>query len=161
MEIEGAISLASATGLLPRMETKLDRTERVLVVDDDAEMRGLLEDGLREEGYQASGAGDTLSAIIHLLAQPVDVLVLDWKMPDLDGFVLLKSVRRLFPDLPVIFISAHNQPEIHQRAIESGAFGFLAKPFPMRLLLAEIQGATAGTRHAGRSGEPPASRDRT
>jgi len=131
----------------------------VLVVDDDPEMRELLEEELREEGYLTSSVGDTLSAIIHLLGRPVDVLVLDWKMPDLDGFVLLKSVRRLFQNLPVIFISAHNQPEVHRRAIECGAYGFLAKPFPVRLLLAEIQGATAETlRHSERSaGTDPSS----
>jgi two-component system C4-dicarboxylate transport response regulator DctD len=81
-------------------------------------------------------------------------------MPDLDGFVLLKSVRRLFPELPVIFISAHNQPEVHRRAIESGAFGFLAKPFPVRLLLAEVQGATAEIRRVT-ADETISSRDRT
>jgi DNA-binding response OmpR family regulator len=160
MEIDGAISFGSATSVLPQVQNKLERRERILVVDDDAEMRELLEDGLQEEGYLTSGAGDTLSAIIHLLARPVDVLVLDWKMPDLDGFVLLKSVRRLFPDLPVIFISAHNQPEVHRRAIESGAFGFLAKPFPLRLLLAEVQGATAEIRRAT-TDETTSSRDRT
>lgn len=160
MEIDGAISFGSATSVLSQVQKKLERRERILVVDDDAEMRELLEDGLQEEGYLTSGAGDTLSAIIHLLARPVDVLVLDWKMPDLDGFVLLKSVRRLFPDLPVIFISAHNQPEVHRRAIESGAFGFLAKPFPLRLLLAEVQGATAEIRRATKD-ETTSSRDRT
>ena len=62
-------------------------------------------------------------------------------MPDLDGFALLESVQRSLPKLPVIFITAHNNPEIHRRALASGAFGFLAKPFPVRLLLAEIQAA--------------------
>jgi len=160
MEIDNAISCGSALSVLPQVEKRLERRERILVVDDDAEMRELLEEGLQEEGYLTSAAGDTLSAIIHLLARPVDVLVLDWKMPDLDGFVLLKSVRRLFPELPVIFISAHNQPEVHRRAIESGAFGFLAKPFPLRLLLAEVQGATAEIRRVT-ADETISSRDRT
>jgi DNA-binding response OmpR family regulator len=113
----------------------------VLVVDDDPDMVALLEEALRDEGYLVSAATDTLSAMIHLLGRPVDVLVLDWKMPDLDGFAVLESVRRSLPQLPVIFITAHNHPDIHRRALACGAFGFLAKPFPVRLLLGEIQGA--------------------
>jgi DNA-binding response OmpR family regulator len=114
---------------------------RVLVVDDDPDMRSLLEDSLRDEGYRVDVAGDTLSAMIQLLGQDVDVLVLDWKMPDLDGFVLLETVRRIAPRLPVIFITAHNHSAIQRRALECGAFGFLAKPFPVRLLLAEVEAA--------------------
>ena len=132
---------------------------RVLVVDDDADMRALLEEALQDEGYRVSGAADALSALIHLHAQPVDVLVLDWRMPDLDGFVLLESARRVLPRLPVIFITAHNLPEVHRRALASGAFGFLAKPFPVRLLLAEIQGALAAAARDRRSGRADPSPD--
>lgn len=117
---------------------------RVLIVDDDEDMRTLLEDTLRDAGYVPAGASDILAATIHLHSQPVDVMVLDWKMPDLDGFKLLETVRRILPGLPVIFITAHNRPDIHRRALHEGAFGFLAKPFPLRLLLAEIEGALFG-----------------
>jgi DNA-binding NtrC family response regulator len=118
------------------------------VVDDDEAMRALLEDVLEEAGYLPSGASDILSATIHLHARPVDVMILDWKMPDLDGFKLLEVVRRILPGLPVIFITAHNRPDIHRRALKEGAFGFLAKPFPVRLLLAEIQAALLGVRRS-------------
>jgi two-component system, OmpR family, response regulator MprA len=140
VEIDGPIFPESALESAPPIESQ-DRRGRVLVVDDDPDMRSLLEDTLRDEGYLVGVAADTLSALILLLGQEVDVLVLDWKMPDLDGFVLLETVRRISPKLPVIFITAHNHSEIQRRALECGAFGFLAKPFPVRLLLAEIQGA--------------------
>ena len=144
MEIDGPVSPGPRTELIaPALDH--ERRGRVLVVDDDPEMVALLEESLQDEGYLVSGASDTLSAMIHLLGRPVDVLVLDWKMPDLDGFVLLDSVRRTLPDLPVIFITAHNHPDIHRKALAFGAFGFLAKPFPVRLLLAEIQGALLST----------------
>lgn len=140
MEIDGPVS--PMTKLEPlRTMASLERRGRVMVVDDDPDMLALLEESLRDEGYLVSSASDTLSAMIHLLGRPVDVLVLDWKMPDLDGFVLLDSVRRSLPGLPVIFITAHNHPDIHRKALAFGAFSFLAKPFPVRLLLAEIQGA--------------------
>ena len=144
MEIDGPVSPGAKIELIaPAQEHQ--RRGRVLVVDDDPDMVAMLEETLRDEGYLVSSAADTLSGMIHLLGRPVDVLVLDWKMPDLDGFVLLDSVRRSLPDLPVIFITAHNHPDIHRKALASGAFGFLAKPFPVRLLLAEIQGALLST----------------
>jgi two-component system response regulator MprA len=123
----------------------------VLVVDDDPDMRSFLEDSLRDEGYLVDVAADALSAMIHLLGQEVDVLVVDWKMPDLDGFVLLETVRRTALQVPVIFITAHNHAEIQRRALACGAFGFLAKPFPVRLLLAEIQGALVDLRRGNPS----------
>ncbi len=140
MEIDGPVCPAAETEPRPIAEVG-ERRGRVLVVDDDPDMLALLEEALRDEGYLVAAAADTLSAMIHLLGRPVDVLVLDWKMPDLDGFVLLDSVRRSLPNLPVIFITAHNHPDIQRKALAYGAFGFLAKPFPVRLLVAEIQGA--------------------
>lgn len=119
-------------------------------MDDDEAMRTFLEEALRDEGYLVTGAPDTLSALIHLLGKAADVMVVDWKMPDLDGFSLLRSVRRCYPALPVIFVTAFARPEIQRRALESGAFGFLAKPFPVSTLLLEIQEAMkARTRSAG------------
>jgi DNA-binding response OmpR family regulator len=157
VEIDSPICPAHLENWVQPPETAAGVPRRVLVVDDDAEMRSLLEEALEEQGYLVHGAGDTLSALIHLHAHPVDVLVLDWKMPDLDGFVLLQCARRILPGLPVIFITAHNLPEVHRRALEGGAFGFLAKPFPVRLLLAEIQGAIlagAGIRRSAGEGLP-------
>jgi len=113
----------------------------VLVVDDDPAMRTLLLDALGEDGYEVSGAGDSLSALIHILRAKVSLVVLDWKMPDLDGFVLLDSLRRIAPRMPVIFVTAYDQPEVCRRALEAGARGFLAKPFPVSRLIAEIEKA--------------------
>ncbi len=113
----------------------------VLVVDDDPAMRTLLVDAIGEDGYQVTGASDTLSALSYRLRSKVSLVVLDWKMPDLDGFVLLDSLRRIAPRMPVIFVTAYDQPEICRRALEAGARGFLAKPFPVSRLLAEIEKA--------------------
>ena len=114
---------------------------RVLVVEDDDAMRAFLDESLREEGYIVRTASNTLSAIVALLGDPVDVLVIDWKMPDLDGFALLSAVRRCFPELPVIFVTAFARPDVERRAIEQGAFSFLPKPFRLNVLLAEIRRA--------------------
>jgi DNA-binding response OmpR family regulator len=124
---------------------------RILVVDDDEAMRSFLEEALRDEGFQVTGAPDALSALIHLLGKGVDVLVVDWKMPTQDGFSLLGSVRRFQPRLPVIFVTAFPRPEVRRRAMESGAFGFLAKPFPMSGLVQQIEAAL----EAGGGGDAP------
>ena len=114
---------------------------RVLVVEDDEEMRSLVAELLTEEGYRVTAEADTLSGLIRLLAQGADVLVVDWKMPDLDGLELLGTVRRCFPEVPVIFVSAFATPELYYRAMNEGAFSFLAKPFRRDELLGEIEGA--------------------
>ena len=114
---------------------------RVLVVEDDDEMRAFLEEALREEGYTVTTAANTLSAIVTLLGDRADVLVLDWKMPDLDGFALLSAVRRCFAEVPVIFVTAFARPDVQNRALEQGAFAFLPKPFRLSVLVAEIRRA--------------------
>src|SRR3989475_13227400 len=114
---------------------------RVLVVEDDEAMRTFLDESLREEGSVGRPASNPLSAIVTLLADRADVLVIDWKMPDLDGFALLSAVRRCFPELPIIFVTAFARPEIERRALEAGAFSFLPKPFRLSGLVAEIQRA--------------------
>src|SRR6266850_1313402 len=130
---------------------------RVLVVEDDDEMRAFLDESLREEGYAVMTASNTLSAIVTLLADRIDVLVIDWKMPDLDGFALLSAVRRCFKDVPVIFVTAFARPDIEKRALEQGAFSFLPKPFRLSVLVAEIQRALRERPAPGEGGRDPRS----
>ena len=128
---------------------------RVLVVEDDDAMRAFLEESLREEGYVVRAACNTLSAIVNLIGDRPDVLVIDWKMPDLDGFALLAAVRRCFPDVPVIFVTAFARPEIEKRALAQGAFSFLPKPFRLSVLVAEIQRALRERPAPGGHGRDP------
>ena len=83
-----------------------DGAIRVLIVEDDAEMLRWVAEVLGEEGFQTVTAPDAFSAIISLLADRVDVLVTDWRMPGYDGLRLLESARRLAPDTPVVFVTA-------------------------------------------------------
>ena len=126
--------------MLKAINAGLDEA-RVLVVEDDEAMRAFLEESLREEGYAVTTASNTLSAIVTLLGGQADVLVVDWKMPDLDGFALLSAVRRCFTDVPVIFVTAFARPDVEKRALEEGAFSFLPKPFRLSVLVAEIERA--------------------
>src|SRR2546427_970802 len=142
--------------LLKAVNAGLDEA-RVLVVEDDEAMRTFLDESLREEGYVVRTASNTLSAIVTLLADRADILVIDWKMPDLDGFALLSAVGRCFPELPVIFVTAFARPEIERRALEQGAFSFLPKPFRLSVLVAEIQRALRERPAPGEGGRDPRS----
>ncbi len=121
---------------------------RVLVVEDDPDMRALLEEILDEGGFRTVGAADALTALITLLQGGADVMITDWKMPAMDGLTLLHSVRRCAPGLPVVFITAFAHPELRRRALEGGARSFLPKPFQRRDLLAHVLAAL----HSGGTG---------
>ena len=112
-----------------------------LVVDDDLEMREMIADFLRDEGLDVETSPNVLSAVVALLRKKPQVLIVDWIMPALDGFQLLRNVELLRPDLPVIFISAYVRPEVALMAIEKGAFAVLSKPFPLSRLLTEVRDA--------------------
>jgi len=123
---------------------------RILVVEDDGEMRSLLEDILAEEGYRATGAPDPLSALMILLGEGADLLVTDWKMPAMDGLDLVASVRRCLPGLPVVFVTAYASSDLRTRAIERGVFSILPKPFHRHELLAHVEAALASETGRGR-----------
>lgn len=133
------------------------RAAKVLVVEDDEEMRSLVEEILREEGYLTFGAADTLSAMMHLLAEGADVIVTDWKMPALDGLDLIESVGRSLPGLPVIFVTAYADPELRRKALTRGAASFLAKPFQRDDLLSHIRAALSISRLRGKRRSHPGS----
>src|SRR5437773_10070813 len=94
---------------------------RVLVVEDDDAMRAFLEESLKEEGYVVGTASNTLSAIVALMCDRIDVAPVDWKMPDLDGFAVLPAVQSCFARVPVLFVPAVARPESEERALHDGA----------------------------------------
>ncbi len=99
---------------------------RILVVDDDTNLLELLVDTLTTIGYYAVAAPGGAEALAKLQEEKFDLMISDIKMPGIDGIVLLKKVRRHYPQLPVLFITGVASPEIIGRASPDG---FLAKPF--------------------------------
>ena len=153
----------SATAILePRMDEDLligmhpAPRPNVILVEDDPEMRLFLTEILQEEGYEVRAAADSLSGLCLQLRQPADVVVTDWKMPDMDGLKLLQALKRCNPDLPVVMITAYPEEDLVRRVQEEGAFSCLAKPFRRAQLLAHLQGALLCARlsTAPREGEP-------
>lgn len=123
---------------------KIARVTTVLLVEDDADWRVLLERRLTEEGMRpiglARGEWTTLAVETH---HP-DVVVLDLHLGGLDGLEVLELVRRRWPALPVIAMTAFGGRDARELARRRGATGFLEKPFPIAQLVSELTRATKG-----------------
>ena len=103
--------------------------QRILIVDDDPALRESLELLLSAEGYGVSAAESGMKALEILAEHAFDVVLCDVRMPGLDGFDLLPQIRREWPHLPIILMSAHGTEELAVEAIRRGAYDYLAKPF--------------------------------
>lgn len=102
--------------------------ERVLVVEDDADIVELLELYLTGSGYEVLSAGDGLAALELARERPADVVLVDIMMPRMNGYDFIKELRRE-SSVPVIVVSARTQPADKIVGLDAGADGFIAKPF--------------------------------
>lgn len=116
---------------------------RILVVDDDAEMRALLTDVLSVEDYAVVGAANGAEALIRLRNESFAAIVLDKNMPGLSGLDLLPGLRTICPEMPVILITAFGDVASYVDAIEKGAFAYVFKPFRLEELLTTLEQALA------------------
>ncbi len=103
--------------------------DRVLVVDDEQNLRKVLAATLVREGYEVQVASDGEEALLALERDGADVVVTDLVMPKLDGLSLLRRVVARHPDVPVIVITAHGRIDSAVTAMKAGAFDYVAKPF--------------------------------
>ncbi len=109
--------------------------KRILVVDDTPAILQLCARVLGEEDYQVHTASRGLEALARLEKEPFDLLLLDIKMPDLDGLTVLRRATELDPGVTAIIITGYGTLENAIQALQAGARGFLLKPFdPERLL---------------------------
>ena len=115
-----------------------------LVVDDEALIRWSLAEMLGEHGYSVTQAGDARSAMaaIEGTAQPFKVVLLDYRLPDSVDLCLLETIRHRAPTSQVIMITAHNSPELAQRATALGAYRVISKPFELESLAALVNEAS-------------------
>ena len=103
--------------------------EKILIVDDELNMRLVLKALLNKEGYDVVTAADGFEALKILKGGDVEVVVTDMKMPKLDGMGLLERVIREYPSTPVIIITAHGTIAKAVDALKKGAFDYITKPF--------------------------------
>jgi len=114
---------------------------RILIIEDDKEMRSLLKDFLEEEGYEADSANNGSEALGKLAHQPFDLIITDYRMPGLTGLDILSAVKKFQPEMPVIVITAFGGEQVYRRSIARGADGYLEKPIhfhKLRTLIHEM-----------------------
>jgi DNA-binding NtrC family response regulator len=109
--------------------------EKILIVDDEINMRVVLKAMLRKRGFQVAEAADGLDAMNRLENEKIDVIVTDMKMPRLNGLGLLDKVITKYPETPVIIITAHGTIETAVDALKKGAFDYITKPFDQNELI--------------------------
>ena len=117
---------------------------RVLVVDDDAEMRTLLRRTLEFDGHQVTERDRGTHVLAALREVPVDLIILDKEMPGMTGFDLLPLVRREFPEVPILLVTAFGGQRVELSAIRLGATSYLEKPFRLSELREAVEGLLLG-----------------
>ncbi|MFY3742400.1 sigma-54-dependent transcriptional regulator [Anaeromyxobacter sp. Red801] len=116
----------------------------VLVVDDERNIQLTLSRALSMEGYAVETASGGREALEKLAALPVDVVVMDVRMPDLDGLAVLQKARETRPELPVVIMSGHGSIDTVRSAFKLGAFDYLEKPITEKeKLLVAVKNALA------------------
>jgi two-component system, response regulator, stage 0 sporulation protein F len=104
-------------------------SERVLIVDDQYGIRILLNEVLQKEGYDTYQAANGLQALEIVQENVPDLILLDMKIPGMDGIEILKRVKALYPDMKVIIMTAYGELDMIQEAMDLGAITHFAKPF--------------------------------
>jgi two-component system OmpR family response regulator len=112
---------------------------RVLVVEDEVKMAGLLKRGLEEEGYAVDTAGDGQEALWLATETPYDAVVLDVMLPDLDGFEVCRRLRDAGRWSPVLMLTARDGVADRVSGLDVGADDYLTKPFSFAELLARLR----------------------
>ncbi len=101
---------------------------KILVIDDDTSICECLSMYLSEEGYDTETANSGRQGLGTFLRNRADLVILDVRLPDIDGFEVLKEIRSASKDVPVIMISAFHDPASVTKALKGGAFAYIPKP---------------------------------
>lgn len=126
----------------PREDIRMNSFS-VLFVDDEADYVGSLIKRMQRRNIDAYGAGSGLEALDFLAARhaEIDVVVLDVRMPGMDGIAVLKKVKAQYPLIEVVMLSGHANLAVAKEGMETGAFDYLMKPVDMDELLYKLQDA--------------------
>ena len=123
---------------------KLTR-KRILIVDDERVVSFFLEEGLKGLGneYEICSIGSGERALDRVRQQSFDLLVVDFRLPGINGLDLIEQVQKIQPDIKTILITAYGSEEIEQEAYRLRACSYLRKPFHIEKLMWTVQGALA------------------
>ena len=101
---------------------------RILVVDDDDNLRWVIQTQLEQMGYAVATAADGVTALEAIEKQPPALVLTDLKMPGMSGMELLERIRRDYPEIPVLIMTAFGTIQSAVQAMRAGAYDYLAKP---------------------------------
>ncbi len=114
---------------------------KVLIADDEVEFASTIVARLNLRKFVATMANSGKAALAAIDQEPPDVLLLDLKMPDLDGLEVLASLKEKYPDLAVIILTGHGSFEAGRQGMELGAYDYIMKPVDLNLLIGKIEEA--------------------
>ncbi len=126
--------------------------QKILVVDDEANIRDLAALYLQKEGFVVEGAVDGEDALARFEASPPDLVILDLMMPGLDGFEVCRRIRRV-SDVPILMLTARNEDVDKIVGLELGADDYLTKPFNPREMVARVKAILRRAAGGRRKGE--------
>lgn len=117
--------------------------EKILIVDDDADLRELLNIRLRQRGYDTAFATDAISAVSVARRENPDLIILDLGLPAGEGYVVMERLRAIaaLGTVPIIVVSGRVDEASRERALAGGARAFIQKPFEMDTLAAAVDDA--------------------
>ncbi|MGI6551209.1 MAG: response regulator [Syntrophomonadales bacterium] len=102
---------------------------RVLVVDDQKGVRRLLEELFKKEGYEVNVAVDGKDSVEKVKAYPPDIVLMDMKMPNMNGLEASQEIIKYDQTIPIIMMTAYGEMEVVQKALEVGVKKYITKPF--------------------------------
>jgi DNA-binding NtrC family response regulator len=114
---------------------------KILLVDDEERFRNNLKKMLAAEGFEVAAAGSGAAALEELALKPYDVILLDMRMPGMDGLATLAAIKERHPDPEVIVLTGHASVDAAREIIRLGAVEFLLKPCPLEEVIAKIETA--------------------
>jgi len=125
-------------------------TTKILVIDDDTAVTDLLSVLLRSQGFDVIATNSSSDGLGYVREAEPDMIVLDLMMPEIDGWEVCRSVRT-FSQVPIIVLSALNDPSMVASVLDAGADDYLTKPTPSRVLVAHINRLIRRNNEAGKS----------
>jgi len=125
----------------------------VLIVDDQAGIRLLLDELFRKEGYATRLAGNGLEAIQAIREEIPGCILLDTKMPGMDGIETLEQLKVLCPEVPVIMMTAYEESELPQRSVQQGKVLYFAKPFDIYEIRDTVNGLVSSSGRSKPAGQ--------
>ena len=137
LKVQSALATVGAVNPMP--------TPRILVVDDEALIRWSLAERLKAEGYEVVEA-ETGRAALEKLPEGVDLVLLDYRLPDTDGVTILRKIKEFDQDILVILLTAFATVETAVEAMKLGAYHFANKPFNLDDIAATVERALETTR---------------